>query len=35
MLVGEMRDLMDLRAVDTGAAKLVKKMSFDEIMTLD
>lgn len=37
MPVGELRDLMDLRAVDMGAAKLVDshKMTFNEIMALE
>lgn len=35
--VGELRDLIDLRAVDMGAAKIIesRKMTFDEVMALE
>lgn len=37
MPIGETRDLIDLHAVDMGAAKLVEKhaMTFDEAMAID
>lgn len=34
MQVGELRDLISLRAVDMGAAKLVEHMTYDEVMAL-
>lgn len=37
MPIGELRDLMDLRAVDMGLAKIrdTRKMTFDEVMALE
>lgn len=37
MPIGELRDLMDLRAVDMGLAKIkdARKMTFDEVMALE
>lgn len=34
MQVGEIRDLISLRAVDMGAAKIKESMTYDEIMAL-
>lgn len=34
MPVGELKDLIDLKAVDMGLAKIKESMTFDEVMAL-
>ena len=34
MPVGELRDLIDLKAVDMGIAKIKETMTFDEVLAL-
>ena len=34
MPIGELKDLIDLKAVDMGVAKIKETMTFDEVMAL-